>query len=220
MMAGAGSGVTLRGRTAACLSRGGRACCVRCVRRPGDRSVHIHEGAPSAEAYYWVTASVRRQGVASTALGLLADWAFDHDIERLYLLFNPRTRRRIESPHVVGSPGKESCAPSNASRAIGEIWCPGRYFRTIGGRGGAHNCRSPLADGRAIGQYGYMPAEVPLRPLHGFLDHLRAAARVEARVPGRDPRFAYGVATIRGSASFVGVVRRGATSSRHPRADT
>ena len=40
----------------------------------------------SAEAYYWVLASERGRGVASTALALVADWAFDGGVERLFLL--------------------------------------------------------------------------------------------------------------------------------------
>ena len=41
----------------------------------------------SAEAFYWVVRDARGRGVASTALGLVADWAFDAvTVERLYLL--------------------------------------------------------------------------------------------------------------------------------------
>jgi RimJ/RimL family protein N-acetyltransferase len=40
----------------------------------------------SAELFYWVVAAERGRGVASTALGLVCDWAFDCGIERLYLL--------------------------------------------------------------------------------------------------------------------------------------
>lgn len=40
----------------------------------------------SAEAYYWILAERRGQGVASAALGLVADWAFANGVERLYLL--------------------------------------------------------------------------------------------------------------------------------------
>lgn len=42
-----------------------------------------------AEAYYWVMPTARRRGVASSALGLLADWAFRKSVERLYLLVHP-----------------------------------------------------------------------------------------------------------------------------------
>jgi RimJ/RimL family protein N-acetyltransferase len=41
----------------------------------------------SAEAYYWVTKQARGRGVASTALAMISDWAFDVvGIERLWLL--------------------------------------------------------------------------------------------------------------------------------------
>jgi len=55
----------------------------------GQVGMAVSERYQSAEAYYWVAAGERRRGVASTALGLLADWAFEHDIERLYLLIDP-----------------------------------------------------------------------------------------------------------------------------------
>jgi RimJ/RimL family protein N-acetyltransferase len=42
-----------------------------------------------AEAFYWVTPRARQRGVASSALGLLADWAFENGVERLYLLVHP-----------------------------------------------------------------------------------------------------------------------------------
>ncbi len=40
----------------------------------------------SAEAFYWVIADQRRRRLASTALGLVVDWAFDKGVERLCLL--------------------------------------------------------------------------------------------------------------------------------------
>jgi ribosomal-protein-alanine N-acetyltransferase len=65
----------------------------------GQIGMAVVEQYQSAEAYYWVTADERRQGVASTALGLLADWAFEHDIERLYLLVDPEN----EDSHRVAA---------------------------------------------------------------------------------------------------------------------
>lgn len=55
----------------------------------GQIGMTVSEPYQSAEAYYWVAAGERRRGVASTALGLLADWAFAQDIERLHLLIDP-----------------------------------------------------------------------------------------------------------------------------------
>lgn len=43
----------------------------------------------SAEGYYWVVATERGRGVASRALGLVADWGFAKGIERLFLLIHP-----------------------------------------------------------------------------------------------------------------------------------
>ena len=49
--------------------------------------VNLHQ--VSAEGYYWVVASDRGRGVASHALGLVADWGFSKGIERLFLLVHP-----------------------------------------------------------------------------------------------------------------------------------
>ncbi len=43
----------------------------------------------SAEGHYWVNAPDRQRGVASRALGLVADWAFSNGIQRLFLLIHP-----------------------------------------------------------------------------------------------------------------------------------
>ena len=43
----------------------------------------------SAEAFYWLTADARGRGVATRALSLVADWAFEGGIERLFLLVHP-----------------------------------------------------------------------------------------------------------------------------------
>lgn len=46
----------------------------------------------SAECYYWVAAVERGRGVASQALGLVADWAFSRGTQRLSLLIHPENR--------------------------------------------------------------------------------------------------------------------------------
>jgi ribosomal-protein-alanine N-acetyltransferase len=43
----------------------------------------------SAEAFYWLSIDARGRGVATRALTLVADWAFDCGIERLFLLVHP-----------------------------------------------------------------------------------------------------------------------------------
>ena len=43
----------------------------------------------SAEAYYWLSAAARGRGIATRALSLVADWAFEGGIERLFLLVHP-----------------------------------------------------------------------------------------------------------------------------------
>jgi RimJ/RimL family protein N-acetyltransferase len=48
-----------------------------------------NEHLRSAEAYYWVSPTARRRGIASRALGLVADWAFEEGVERLFLLIHP-----------------------------------------------------------------------------------------------------------------------------------
>jgi len=51
----------------------------------------------SAEAFYWLSADARGHGVATRALTLVADWAFDRGIERLFLLVHPEN----DSSHRV-----------------------------------------------------------------------------------------------------------------------
>jgi [ribosomal protein S5]-alanine N-acetyltransferase len=58
----------------------------------GQVGMAVFEQYQSAEAYYWVTAADRQRGVASASLGLLADWAFERGIERLYLLVHPENK--------------------------------------------------------------------------------------------------------------------------------
>ena len=50
--------------------------------------VAVNERHRSAEAYYWVAPQGRGRGVAKTALGLLAEWAFESGLERLFLLIH------------------------------------------------------------------------------------------------------------------------------------
>ena len=50
-------------------------------------AVNDHYG--SAEAFYWLTADARGRGVATRALSLVADWAFEGGVERLFLLVHP-----------------------------------------------------------------------------------------------------------------------------------
>ena len=55
----------------------------------GQVGMAVNAHHRSAEVYYWVTPAERRRGVASGALGLIADWAFSMGIERLFLLIDP-----------------------------------------------------------------------------------------------------------------------------------
>lgn len=55
----------------------------------GQIGMAVNEHHRSAEAYYWVSPSARRRRIALRALGLLADWAFDEGVERLFLLIHP-----------------------------------------------------------------------------------------------------------------------------------
>jgi RimJ/RimL family protein N-acetyltransferase len=43
----------------------------------------------SAEMYYWLAPGARGRGVASAAVGLLADWVFARGAERLFALVHP-----------------------------------------------------------------------------------------------------------------------------------
>jgi len=55
----------------------------------GQVGMSAYEPHLSAEMFYWVAAVERGRGVASTALGLVCDWTFEHGIERLFLLVHP-----------------------------------------------------------------------------------------------------------------------------------
>lgn len=52
----------------------------------GQVGLAVNANHRSAEAYYWILAEHRGQGIASTALGLVVDWAFANGVERIYLL--------------------------------------------------------------------------------------------------------------------------------------
>lgn len=52
----------------------------------GQIGIAVNAHHRSAEAYYWILPERRGQGIASAALGLVADWAFAKGVERLYLL--------------------------------------------------------------------------------------------------------------------------------------
>jgi len=55
----------------------------------GQVGIYVVAHQRSAEGFYWVAAGERRRGVAAHALGLVADWAFETGIERLFLLIHP-----------------------------------------------------------------------------------------------------------------------------------
>jgi [ribosomal protein S5]-alanine N-acetyltransferase len=67
----------------------------------GQIGMAVSEPHRSAEVFYWVAASERRRGVASTALGLVRDWAFENGIERLFLLVHPEN----DASHRVAARG-------------------------------------------------------------------------------------------------------------------
>ena len=55
----------------------------------GQVGVGVNAQLRSAEGYYWVAPWARDRGVASQAVGLVADWAFSKGLERLFLLVHP-----------------------------------------------------------------------------------------------------------------------------------
>jgi [ribosomal protein S5]-alanine N-acetyltransferase len=55
----------------------------------GQVGLNVNARHVSAEGHYWVKASDRECGVASRALGLVADWGFSNGIERLFLVIHP-----------------------------------------------------------------------------------------------------------------------------------
>ncbi len=55
----------------------------------GQVGLNVNVRHVSAEGHCWVKASDRRRGVASGALGLVADWGFSNGIPRLFLGIHP-----------------------------------------------------------------------------------------------------------------------------------
>jgi [ribosomal protein S5]-alanine N-acetyltransferase len=55
----------------------------------GQVGLNVNVRHVSAEGHYWVTAPNRQRGVASCALGLVADWGFAKGIQRLFLVIHP-----------------------------------------------------------------------------------------------------------------------------------
>jgi ribosomal-protein-alanine N-acetyltransferase len=55
----------------------------------GQVGLNVNPRHVSAEGHYWVVPSDRQRGVASRALGLVADWAFSNGIQRLFLVIHP-----------------------------------------------------------------------------------------------------------------------------------
>lgn len=98
----------------------------------GQIGIAVNAHHRSAEAYYWVLPGQRRLGVAPAALGLVADWAFDNEVERLYLLVHV-DNKDSNGRTGWGSPARASCAPTSPSTVSDRIWCPGRG--TLGGTG-------------------------------------------------------------------------------------
>lgn len=55
----------------------------------GEVGLNVNARHLSAEGHYWVKASDRQRGIASCALGLVADWGFSKGVQRLFLLIHP-----------------------------------------------------------------------------------------------------------------------------------
>jgi [ribosomal protein S5]-alanine N-acetyltransferase len=55
----------------------------------GQVGLNVNARHISAEGHYWVRGSERQRGVASRALGLVADWSFSNGIQRLFLVIHP-----------------------------------------------------------------------------------------------------------------------------------
>lgn len=68
----------------------------------GQVGMAVNEHQRSAEAYYWVSPTARRRRFASCALGLLADWAFDQGVERLFLLIHPENEPSTRLAELLG----------------------------------------------------------------------------------------------------------------------
>lgn len=91
----------------------------------GQVGMAVNAHHRSAEVYYWVMAAERRRGIASGALGLIADWAFSMGIERLFLLIHPDNGTPTGWPIAWGSRKKACREPTNRSRAAAPTSCRG-----------------------------------------------------------------------------------------------
>lgn len=54
----------------------------------GQVGMAVRESFQSAELFYWVTPAARGRGVASAAVALVCDWAFELGMERLFLVMH------------------------------------------------------------------------------------------------------------------------------------
>lgn len=68
----------------------------------GQVGLNVNARHISAEGHYWVTAADRRRGVASRAVGLVADWGFSNGVERLFLVIHPEN---VASNRLAGRMG-------------------------------------------------------------------------------------------------------------------
>jgi RimJ/RimL family protein N-acetyltransferase len=108
----------------------------------GQVGMAVNEHLRSAEAYYWVSPTARRRCVASRALGLIADWAFDEGVERLFLLIHPRTNHPTVSQSAWDSAAKEFCGRTSRSKDTDRTWSVGPCYRTTRGHG-THEAGAP-----------------------------------------------------------------------------
>ena len=65
----------------------------------GQIGMAVDEAYQRAEMFYWVVGRERGRGVASAALALMCDWAFDNELERLFLVVSPEN----EASHRVAA---------------------------------------------------------------------------------------------------------------------
>jgi RimJ/RimL family protein N-acetyltransferase len=65
----------------------------------GTAGMAVYDAFQTGELYYWVLPPARGRGVASTAVSLICDWAFAHQLERLFLLVHPEN----EASHRVAA---------------------------------------------------------------------------------------------------------------------
>jgi ribosomal-protein-alanine N-acetyltransferase len=65
----------------------------------GQIGMAVDEAYQRAEMFYWVIGRERGRGVASAALALMCDWAFDNALERLFLVVSAEN----EASHRVAA---------------------------------------------------------------------------------------------------------------------